>query len=84
MAPRTDGAWVDRCVKPSRALRQVARVLKPSSRFVALTLNGAHWWYRLADRLRIPTRHLATDRRLSPARARQMLGASGLRPDVGF
>lgn len=69
---------------PSRALDQVARVLKPSGRFVALTLNGTHWWYRLADRLRVPTRHLATDRRLSPAQARRLLRESGLQPNVGF
>ncbi len=69
---------------PDRALQQVVRVLKPTGCFVALTLNGAHWWYRLADRLRVPTRHLATDQRLSPARARRMLGESSLRPDVGF
>lgn len=75
---------LEHLLRPARALQQVARVLKPSGRFVALTLNGAHWWYRLADRLRLPTRHLETDQRLSPDRARRMLGASGLRPDVGF
>ena len=39
---------------------------------------------RRADRLRVPTRHLTTDKRLAPARARRLLDESGLRPDVGF
>ncbi len=75
---------LEHLLHPARALRQAVRVLKPSGRIVALTLNGAHWWYRLADRLGVPTRHLATDRRLSPRRARRLLRENGLRPDVGF
>ena len=75
---------LEHLLHPVRALRQIARVLTPSGRVVVLTLNGAHWWYRLADRLGVPTRHLATDRRLSPARARRLLKENGLRPDVGF
>jgi SAM-dependent methyltransferase len=69
---------------PARALRQVARVLAPTGRFVGLTLNGTYWWYRLADRLQLPTRHLTTDRRLAPDRARRLMRTSGLRPDVGY
>lgn len=75
---------LEHVLRPTRTLKQVARVLKPSGRFVALTLNGACWWYRLADRLDLPTRHLTTDRRLSPSRVNRMLRRSGLRPDVGF
>lgn len=75
---------LEHLLRPGRALQQAARVLRPSGRFVALTLNGAHWWYRLADRVGVPTRHLDTDRRLSPGRARQLLRDSELRPEVGF
>lgn len=75
---------LEHVLRPARALRQVARVLKPMGRFVALTLNGTYWWYRLADRLQLPTRHLTTDRRLRPSRARRLMRASGLRPNVGF
>lgn len=75
---------LEHLLRPARALRQIARVLRPSGRFVALTLNGGHWWYRLADHLGVPTRHLETDRRFSPGRARRLLDESGLRPDVGF
>jgi 2-polyprenyl-6-hydroxyphenyl methylase/3-demethylubiquinone-9 3-methyltransferase len=75
---------LEHLLRPRRALQQVARVLRPSGRFVALTLNGAHWWYRLADRVGVPTRHLDTDHRLSPERARQLFCDSGLRPEVGF
>ena len=75
---------LEHVLRPGRALRQVARVLRPSGRFVALTLNGDYWWYRLADRLGLPTRHIATDRRFDPARAGRLLRESGLAPDVGF
>ncbi len=75
---------LEHVLRPAQALRQVARVLRPSGRFVALTLNGDYWWYRLADRLGLQTRHIATDRRFAPPRARQLLRESGLAPDVGF
>jgi 2-polyprenyl-6-hydroxyphenyl methylase/3-demethylubiquinone-9 3-methyltransferase len=75
---------LEHVLHPERALRQVARVLKPTGRFVGLTLNGTYWWYRLADRLGLPTRHLTTDRRFDPGQAQRALRASGLRPEVGF
>lgn len=75
---------LEHVLRPGRVLTQVARVLKPGGRFLALTLNGTYWWYRLADRLGLPTRHLSTDRRLRPAESRQLLEKSGLTPEVGF
>lgn len=75
---------LEHMLHPGRALDQMQRVLRPSGRLVVLTLNGAYWWYRLADRLGVPTRHLTTDCRFEPAEARRMLRDSGLRPEVGF
>lgn len=75
---------LEHVLRPARVLRQVRRVLTDDGRFVALTLNGTYWWYRLADRLRIPTRHLTTDRRLNPEQARRLLQNCGLEPQVGF
>ncbi len=75
---------LEHVLRPALALRQMARVLKPTGRFVALTLNARWWWYRLARRLQLPTRHLTTDRRFDPDRAGRLMRASGLRPDIGF
>lgn len=75
---------LEHVLHPLCALRQMARVLKPTGRFVVLTLNGAYWWYRLADRLGLPSRHLTTDQRFDPSRARRMLRLCGLSPSVGF
>ena len=75
---------LEHVLRPRRVLEQAARVLKPTGRFLALTLNGTYWWYRLADRLGLPTRHLSTDRRLRPAEGRRLLEKSGLIPEVGF
>lgn len=75
---------LEHVLHPARVFRQVARVLTPNGRFVALTLNGTYWWYRLADRMGFPTRHLATDRRFRPRQARRLLRESRLHPDVGF
>ena len=44
-------------------LAEARRVLKPGGRFVCLTVNGAHLWYRwLAPRLGYDARHLSSDR----------------------
>lgn len=75
---------LEHVLRPPCALQQIARVLTPTGRFVALTLNGACWWYRLAERLGLPTRHLTTDRRFDPDQASRLMRASGLTPDVGF
>lgn len=75
---------LEHVLHPPHVFQQVRRVLKDGGRFVALTLNGSYWWYRLADHLRIPTRHLTTDRRLRPLQARRMLRQCGLRPRVDF
>lgn len=75
---------LEHVLHPLSALRQIARVLRPTGRFVVLTLNGAYWWYRLADRLGLPSRHLTTDRRFDPSRAQRMLQSCNLQPSVGF
>jgi 2-polyprenyl-6-hydroxyphenyl methylase/3-demethylubiquinone-9 3-methyltransferase len=75
---------LEHLLRPAQALRQVARVLRPDGRFVALTLNGTYWWYRLADRLGLPTRHLTTDRRLTPPQACKLLRRHDFSPTVGF
>ena len=60
-------------------IRQVRRVLRPHGRFVCLTPNGGHWWYRwLAPLLRRDTRHLSTDRFLTADELRGMVRAAGL------
>jgi 2-polyprenyl-6-hydroxyphenyl methylase/3-demethylubiquinone-9 3-methyltransferase len=69
---------LEHVLHPARLFAAVRRVLRPGGRFAALTLNGRYWWYRLADRLGIPTRHLATDRRLRPEEAVQFGRTTGL------
>lgn len=75
---------LEHVLSPGQVFREGRRVLKTGGRFVALTLNGTYWWYRLASFLDLPTRHLTTDRRLQPVRARRLLRRSGLRPQVDF
>lgn len=75
---------LEHLLHPRRVVEEAARVLRPDGRFVALTLNGACWWYRLADRFGLPTRHLETDRRLRPNEATQMLEESGFQGEVDF
>jgi ubiquinone/menaquinone biosynthesis C-methylase UbiE len=59
-------------------LRQARRVLRSGGRFVCLTPNGGHWWYRwLAPLLRRDTRHLSTDRFLTRGELDGLLHAAG-------
>jgi SAM-dependent methyltransferase len=69
---------LEHVLHPARLFAAVRRVLRPGGRFAALTLNGSYWWYRLADRMGIPTRHLATDRRLRPEEAVRLGRTTGL------
>jgi 2-polyprenyl-6-hydroxyphenyl methylase/3-demethylubiquinone-9 3-methyltransferase len=75
---------LEHTLRPGAVFKQVRRVLSPNGRFAMLTLNATFWWYRLADRLEIPTRHLETDDRLPPARARRIMRSAGLRGGVSF
>jgi SAM-dependent methyltransferase len=74
---------IEHVLRPRAVFRQIRRVLRPGGRFAVLTLNGAFWWYALADRLGLPTRHLTTDARLSPTEARTLLREAGLGGRVG-
>ena len=63
----------------ARVSASVFRVLKPGGRFVCLTPNGHHLWYRwLAPWLRLETRHLSTDRFLTRQQLGRLLSAMGL------
>ncbi len=65
-----------------RVLAQVRRVLCDGGRFVCLTPNGDYCWYRsLAPRLGLDTRHLSTDRFLTPGQLRALVADAGLRPE---
>ena len=62
-----------------RVLAQVHRVLCDGGRFVCLTPNGDYCWYQsLAPRLGLDTRHLSTDRFLTPAELRELAAEAGL------
>jgi ubiquinone/menaquinone biosynthesis C-methylase UbiE len=64
----------------ARMLAMVCRVLKPGGRFVCLTPNGHHLWYRwLAPWLGLETRHLSTDHFLSRHELERLLSEAGLR-----
>lgn len=69
---------LEHMIDPASVIQSVHRVLRPGGRFVALTLNGGYAWYRwVAPLLRIPTRHLETDRRLTAAEAHAQLCGAG-------
>ncbi len=59
------------------ACRALARVLRPGGVFACLTHDGGSLWHRLAPRLGLEDRHLATDRYLDRPRATALLRRSG-------
>lgn len=64
-------------------LSAVFRVLKTQGRFICLTPNGGWFWYqRMAPFLRLSTKHLSTDRFLTPATMTTLLKQSGLQEDT--
>lgn len=71
-------------LRPGRMLHAAHRVLRPGGRLVVLTLNGRWWWYRIADRLAVPTRHLSTDIRPRPEEIVSTLRDAGFQGDVEY
>jgi len=69
---------LEHVLRPAHVFAQIYRVLRPGGRFVVLTVNGAFWWYRLADHLGLPTRHLSSDERLTAREACRLFSRSGL------
>lgn len=69
---------IEHVLRPGAVFRQIRRMLRPGGRFVVLTVNGSFWWYRLADRLGLPTRHLSSDERLTTDEAERLFAESGL------
>jgi SAM-dependent methyltransferase len=62
-------------------LAQVRRVLRVGGTFVCLTPNGEYCWYRrLAPLLELDTRHLSTDRFLTPGELRALVRNAGMVP----
>ncbi|HEV7370444.1 class I SAM-dependent methyltransferase [Arenibaculum sp.] len=71
---------LEHMVDQAAVARAVARVLKPGGRFVGLTPNGGYLWYRnLAPLLALETRHLSSDRFLTAAELKTVLGSAGFR-----
>ena len=69
---------IEHVLRPADVFAQVRRILRPGGRFVVLTVNDSFWWYRLADRLGLPTRHLSSDKRLTERDAQRFFAESGL------
>ena len=73
------GGALEHMLNRERALRQVHRVLAPGGTFVCLTLNGGFCWYwHVAPRLGVDTRHLSTDRFLTGDELRSLAAGTGL------
>jgi len=63
-------------------LSGVFRVSNPQGRFICLTPNGTWFWYQwIVPFLGIRTKHLSTDRFLTPAIMTTLLKQSGLKQD---
>lgn len=75
---------LEHVLQPDRVIREMQRVLRPGGRAVILTLNGQWWWYRVADRLGVATRHLSTDRRPDPKAARRALRIAGFETEIRY
>ena len=55
-------------------MHSIYRTLRPGGRFVCLTLNDQFLWYsKWAPALKVPTYHLATDKRINSYEARALL-----------
>ena len=68
------------------ALTNAFRVLKPNGRFLCLTPNGNHVWYRfVAPVLRIDTLHFSSDTFVTEKRFRHMLISAGFETiEIGY
>ncbi len=70
---------LEHMIEQERVLAAVHRVLAPGGRFVLMTPNGGHPWYRrIAPALGVDTRHWSTDRFLDRPLLRRMLDEAGL------
>ena len=73
---------LEHVIDKTALLGEVNRALKPDGRFVCLTVNGDHLWYRrLAPRLGYDVKHLSTDAFVGAARLRALLTEAGFDPE---